>query len=89
MYSSVSPTAFKPKDKTLKCVMIRDVQTGLAKVLLEGGEFIVYKGKEPYRYMKITEIRIAKGGLSDEEFEERLKESSKVVKEVLEDERYK
>lgn len=88
VHSTVSPLAFKAKDKKLKAVMIRDVQTGLAKVLLEGGEYLVYKGKEPYRYMKIMEVKIAKGGLSDEEFQKRVEESSEVVKEVLEDESY-
>lgn len=89
VHSTVSPLAFKAKDKRLKCVMIRDVQTGLAKVLLEGGEYLVYKGKDPYRYMKIMEVKIAKGGLSNEEFEKRVKESNQDRKEVIEDESYK
>lgn len=84
VYSTVSPGSFKPRDRALKVVKIRDVQTGLAAVLLEGGEYLIYKGKEPYRYMKVMDIKISKGGLSDEEFEKRVKESNEKYKEVIE-----
>lgn len=64
------------EDKKLKCLSIRDFTHELAKVLLEGGEVVLYKGRDPYRYLNIRPVKVARGGLLNEEYQERLKEAS-------------
>lgn len=69
------------EDKKIKCLSIRDFTHELAKVLLEGGEVVLYKGRDPYRYLNIRPIKVARGGLLNEEYQERVKEASVVGKE--------
>ena len=64
------------QDKSLKCLTIRDFTLALAKTLLEGGEVIIYKGINPYRYLNIRPIKIVRGDLLTEEYEERVREAS-------------
>jgi hypothetical protein len=70
--------AVKLLDKKLKCLSIRDFTQALASTLYEGGEVVIYKGKDPYRYLNIRPIKVVKGeggGLSEEEYKERLQEA--------------
>lgn len=83
MESTVKPDAIKPTDRLIKCLMVRDMQTQLGKVLLEGGEFVIYKGKEPYRYIKIKKIKMTSKGLTNEEYNERLKEDKSGQEKIL------
>jgi hypothetical protein len=73
----------KLADNKIKCLSIRDFTLSIGKTLLEGGEVVIYKGREPYRYMNIRPIQIARGGLTSEEIEERRQESQSVQKEKL------
>lgn len=55
-----------------KKLSIRDFTQNIAKVLLDGGEVVIYKGKDPYRYMNIREIKVERSGvITDEEAKER------------------
>lgn len=71
----------KLKTHKIKYLSIRDFTHQLAKVLLEGGEVVISKGNDPYRYMNIRPVKVVKGVLSNEEYEERFKETSDVNKE--------
>lgn len=68
-------------DNVLKCMSIRDLTTAIGRVLLEGGEIVVYKGKDPYRYMNIRPVKVVRGVIKSEEYEERRKESEVVQRE--------
>lgn len=65
----------------IKYLSIRDFTHQLAKVLLEGGEVVICKGNDPYRYMNIRPVKVIKGVINNEEYEERFKETSNVNKE--------
>lgn len=74
-------------NKTIKCMSIRDFTQQIGKVLLQGGEVVVYKGNDPYRYMNIRPIVVSRGGISEFEYQERLKESQVVnIEKQLEEE---
>lgn len=69
-----------------KKLSIRDFTQGIAKVLLDGGEVVIYKGKDPYRYMNIREIKVERSGvITDGEAEKRRDEAfNKGQKSLLE-----
>lgn len=81
MKSSV--TKYNLEDKKITCLSVRDFTHKLAAVLFEGGEVVVYKGSEPYRYLNIRPVEIRRGGILNEEYEERKKESELEGKEKL------
>lgn len=66
-----------------KELTIRDFTHQLAKSLLEGGEIVILKGGEPYRYLNIRPVKVVKGGILSEEKEIRSEESKNVGEEVL------
>lgn len=67
-----------------KKLKIRDFTLQLAKVLYEGGEVVIYKGDEPYRYMNIRKVKvIGTGVITDEEKSYRQKASQEGEKELL------
>lgn len=71
----------QPADNKIKIMTIREFTLAIGKSLLEGGEYVIYKGKDPYRYMNIRPVKVVRGGVTDEEQEERLKEAINVGKE--------
>lgn len=76
-----------PEEIRFKVLSIRDFTQSIARVLHEGGEVVVMKGKEPYRYMNIRPIRIKEGGITNGEYQERYQENQEkgIEKEISEE----
>lgn len=76
----------KPIRKDILCVSIRDFTHSLATILAHGGECVLYKGREPYRYIAIRPIKLVKrieGGLTRNEINEREKTHQEATEEKV------
>ena len=62
--------------RKFKKLSVRDFTHQLGKTLLEGGDVLIYRGKDPYRYINIKEVKVIRTEvISDEEAKERQKNS--------------